>query len=67
MRKLTQVVSGIAIIGTILPSVLYLFNVISLDQCKWAMLVATVLWFVATPLWMGRNTPAADPQAVDPL
>ncbi len=67
MRTLLQAVSWIAIIGTILPSVLYLFNLISLDSCKWTMLAAAIAWFVATPFWMGRETRAADPQAVDPL
>lgn len=52
-------ISWLSIVGTILPSVLYLFGVLSLDSCKWMMLCATVAWFVATPLWMGREvTPA---------
>ena len=38
-----------------MPSILYLMAVIDLNMCKWLMLMATVVWFVATPLWMGRE------------
>ncbi len=55
MRTLAQIVSWIAIVGTILPSVLYLFERIALGPCKWAMLVATIVWFAVTPFWMGRS------------
>jgi hypothetical protein len=41
--------------GTIVPSALYLAGRIDLAQSKWALLVATFVWFVATPLWMGRK------------
>jgi hypothetical protein len=27
----------------------------TLDQSKWALLAATVVWFVTAPLWMGRE------------
>jgi hypothetical protein len=27
----------------------------SLDFVKWIMLLSTVVWFVFTPLWMGRE------------
>lgn len=64
MRKLTQTLSWLAIIGTILPSVLYLFNLLALEPCKWAMLVATIVWFVVTPLWMGRETQADEPLVI---
>lgn len=54
MRRVYQVVSWLALAGTIGPSVLFLLDSINLDQAKWAMLVATIVWFVITPLWMGR-------------
>lgn len=65
MRRLVQTISWIAIIGTILPSVLYLFDVVSLPACKWSMLIATVVWFVATPLWMGRAGPGEKRSSAD--
>jgi hypothetical protein len=59
MRRVVQAISWLSIVGTILPSVLYLFNMLSLDACKWVMLCATITWFVATPLWMGREVEPA--------
>jgi hypothetical protein len=63
-RHILQVISWLACFGTVLPSVLYLCNVLTIEQTHWGMLVATLAWFIATPLWMGRETPseAATPQ-----
>lgn len=55
MRTIAQILSWLAIVGTILPSFLYLFNSMSLENCQLTMLAATIVWFVATPLWMGRE------------
>ena len=54
-RRLLQIVSWIALAGTILPSVLFLAGRITLDESKWWLLAATIVWFVVTPLWMGRE------------
>ena len=55
MRKMLQLISWIACAGTILPSVLYLLEKVDLPQTKGWMLLATVVWFAVTPLWMGRE------------
>ena len=55
MRKLLQLISFVALVLTVVPSVLYLAAKIDLDQTKWSMLVATIVWFVVTPLWMGQK------------
>jgi len=63
MRTIFQIVSWIALAGTILPSVLFLTGTLELDRLKQVMLAATVAWFVFTPLWMGRkeaDQPAGD-------
>ena len=54
MRHVTQAVSGLALVGTILPAVLFFGGSLELTQLKTWMFVATVVWFVATPLWMER-------------
>ncbi len=56
MRTLLQCVSWIVLLGVILPALLFLLGLITLDCCKWGMLLATIAWFVVTPLWMGRAT-----------
>ena len=55
MRRVLQALSWIALAATVLPSVLLLTGRMELDDVKSAMLVATIVWFVATPLWMGRE------------
>ena len=54
-RRLLQIVSWVALAGIIVPPSLFLTGTISLEASKDWMLMATVLWFVVTPLWMGRE------------
>jgi len=54
MKRAAQVVSLAALAGTILPPVLFFAGRMDLESMKWAMLVATVAWFAATPLWMKK-------------
>lgn len=56
MRLVAQIVSSLALAATIIPPILYLDDQIQLSHAKIWMLVATVFWFVATPLWMGRKS-----------
>jgi hypothetical protein len=55
MRPLAQFVSALSLAATIVPAVLFFFGRLDLDQVKAWMLAATVVWFVATPLWMDRK------------
>jgi hypothetical protein len=55
MRRVTQIVSALALVGTILPPVLYLGGSLDPAQLKTWMFAATVVWFAATPFWMERN------------
>ena len=41
-----------ALAGTILPPVAFLFGAMPLDVVKRIMLVSTILWFAAAPMWM---------------
>jgi len=54
MRRLWQIVSWVSLAATILPPLLFFADRMTLDSVKLWMLVATVAWFVATPLWMER-------------
>ncbi len=54
MRPVLQLISLAALAATIAPSILFLADQISLDQTKWSMLAATLVWFAVTPFWMGR-------------
>jgi hypothetical protein len=55
MKTVAQIISMLALAGTILPPLLFLSGGMELAQVKWWMLVATILWFSATPLWMERK------------
>ena len=53
-RRIFQVVSWLALAGTIVPSMIFLGGSTGLGPMKSFMLLAAIVWFVATPLWMGR-------------
>jgi len=56
LRLILQLVSWLALAGTVLPSCLFIAGQMDLNNVKTAMLVSTIVWFVATPLWMQRKT-----------
>jgi hypothetical protein len=55
MRTVFQILSWLALAGTIVPSMMYLGKTLSHPAVTQSMLLATVVWFVSTPLWMGRG------------
>jgi hypothetical protein len=54
MRFLLQIVSWAALAATALAPVLYAAGQISLESTNVILLLATIVWFAATPFWMGR-------------
>ena len=50
--KAAQVVSLLALAGTIAPAVLFFLDRMDLGMVHTTMLLATVVWFVSAPLWM---------------
>jgi hypothetical protein len=54
MRLVLQIISWLALFATIAPAILFLFTHLTLDQTKWTMLAATIVWFAVTPFWMGH-------------
>ncbi len=65
MRTILQLVSFVALATTIIPAVLFLTDSVDLGQVKLLMLIGTIGWFVATPLWMGK-APTIDDEVVVP-
>ncbi len=55
MKSPAKLISLIALAASIVPSVLYFTGTIGHDAVKWTALAGTVVWFVATPMWMGRK------------
>lgn len=52
MKRFAQILSALALVGTLLPACLFFADRISLPVAQNFMLGAVVLWFLATPLWM---------------
>jgi hypothetical protein len=52
IRRILQIVSWLALAGTILPSCIFLAGQMELGAVKTAMFAATIAWFVAAPLGM---------------
>ena len=57
MNSIAKTVSLIALAVTILPSAFYFLGLVDIDPMKWISLAGTIAWFVATPMWMGREAP----------
>jgi len=55
MKTVLSLISYAALALLTVPSILYLAGSLSLDSMKLLMLIATVLWYVVTPLWMDRK------------
>jgi len=55
MRSILQIISLLALIALILPSVMFLVGRLELDMVKWLMLLATIAWFVTASLWMWKD------------
>jgi len=55
MRTLARIISILSLAGTIMPALLFFAGRIDLTQVKFWMLIWTVAWFVATPIWMDRK------------
>jgi hypothetical protein len=55
MRKVLQVASFLALVGIVVPPILYFTGELPQDGMKMVTLLATILWFAATPFWMNER------------
>ncbi len=63
MRPILQIVSLLALIALILPSIILLAGRLELYTVKWIMLATTVVWFVAATPWMWKDKGAEQQDA----
>jgi hypothetical protein len=52
MKRFAQFISGVALAGTLIPPCLFFADRMDLTAMQRWMLVAALLWFIATPYWM---------------
>lgn len=57
MHAAAKPISFIALAATLLPSLLYFGGIMDHNAVKVTALVGTVVWFLTTPMWMGRKLP----------
>ena len=55
MRTVAQLLSWLALFGTLAPAIAFLAGSMTLDAVKTWMLVSTIVWFVTVPFWMDRT------------
>jgi len=55
MKTMAKLVSWLALAATLLTPVIYLAGRMDLAQVKLSLTIATIVWFIATPLWMERG------------
>lgn len=60
MIRLLKLISVLMLVLAALLPLLYLFDVLGEVTMKWLMLLVTLVWFVATPCWMGRERASDD-------
>mgnify|MGYP001313575848 CR=1 FL=1 len=63
MKRIAQTISWLALTGALLPACLYFADQVDLNHAKAWMLAATVVWFIATPLWTNADIAVACVQA----
>jgi ACR3 family arsenite efflux pump ArsB len=49
-----KLLSLVALAVTTVPCVLFFYSMVDHVTMKWLALAGTVLWFIFTPMWMGR-------------
>lgn len=52
MTNLAKTLGLLALAGTVLPAVLFLFKVMGEGPMKLTMLLSTGVWFATAPLWL---------------
>ena len=55
MKTLAQWISWASLVLLMLAGILFLAGSVTLDQAKWIMLIATIIWFGTASLWILKN------------
>ncbi|MBN2686441.1 MAG: hypothetical protein JXR40_14260 [Pontiellaceae bacterium] len=55
MKKVLEIVSYLALVGIVVAPLLFYAGTLDLEQNKFWMLVATVVWFGSASLWIGAE------------
>ena len=56
MKIILSSISYIALLGTVIPSILVFIGTIELETHKWIMLIGMVVWFVTAPFSIKKKS-----------
>ena len=57
MTTPAKIVSLVALAATIVPCLMFFAGAMGHELVKTTALVATIVWFIATPMWVGQKLP----------
>ncbi|TWT98343.1 hypothetical protein [Stieleria varia] len=57
MTPIVKLISLVSLAAVMLPCLGYFLGLVGLDAVKWTALAGTIVWFIATPMWMSRDLP----------
>jgi hypothetical protein len=52
MKTIALPIGVLALLGTIVPPVLFMLHKMDQDPMKTTMFVSCVIWFITAPMWM---------------
>jgi len=55
MKHAPRIAALIALAALIVAPVAFFYRAATLDTAKTIMLAATVVWFIAAPVWLGKR------------
>jgi hypothetical protein len=55
MKKLLEIVSYLALILVVAAPIMFYMGMWDLDQNKFWMLIATIVWFATASFWIGKK------------
>jgi len=55
MKMALQIISYIGLGLTLIPSILFMVNIIDLSQLKLYMLIGMIIWFGSAVFWIGKK------------
>lgn len=58
MKLALTIIARLSLVLTVAPAVLYFFGYMSLESVKFAMAVATVVWFISAPILQREHNKA---------
>lgn len=61
MKAILIPVSLIALVWIVVAAVLYYASILGRDAMLTQMLIATCLWFIVTPFWVGGSVDSSGP------